>query len=61
MSGLTKASNHYCNLRKRKKQDDKMKILQWLFRAFILFCALVIVGFSGWILYFVWWIVKGMR
>lgn len=38
-----------------------MKILQWLFRAFILFCALVIVGFSGWILYFVWWIVEGMR
>lgn len=38
-----------------------MKILQWLFRAFILFCALVIVGFSSWILYFVWWVIEGMR
>lgn len=45
-------------------EKKQMKILQWLFRAFLAFCFLAVVGVicgAGWLVYLAWWIVEGMR
>jgi len=60
MSGLTRASNHFCNLRKRKKQEDKMKALKLFLQLCLVSGICVIIGFSWWLVYFVWWIIEGM-
>jgi len=40
---------------------QEMKALKLFLQLCLISGICVIIGFSGWILYFVWWIVKGMR
>jgi len=38
-----------------------MKVIQLLFQAFLIFCLMAVVFSAGWIVYFVFWLVQGMR
>ena len=41
--------------------SDKMKIIQRLFQAFLIFCFMAVVCSAGWIVYFVLWLIAGLK
>lgn len=38
-----------------------MKIIQQLFQAFLIFCFMAVVLSAGWIVYFVLWLIAGLK
>lgn len=38
-----------------------MKVIQRLFQAFLIFCFMAVVCSAGWIVYFVLWLIAGLK